>query len=962
MEAKSNVTFGSLVNNNNFLQPNNNKNTFFQQNTISGALDEWISLHINSKIINQCQKAFLENKIFTLEDLLYSKTCKDVESLPLPESVINTLKNEIMKNNKRKARGLYDQSNTSVSSSNSSNSDFWSDTSSPKRICLTPLSPISNISVSSHTPPYFHSLNKSDVSYDSSFCISSNSGGQDSLSVSQLEMQFKELHIEEVNLSEEQNYAFDLIKQGKNVFITGSGGVGKSLLVREAVTYLKTVKQKEVVVLAPTGIAALNINGKTLHSWAGIGVPRLYKDFGKVWGNDAKERIRRAEVVIIDEISMVSGELLDFFELSLTLVRQYEELKRAGTIDQHVRIDKSLLLSRWDPTNILSSLKPFDGMQIIFVGDFYQLPPVQKDLMKDQVTQRYLNKILEMEEENNNNNDQSDDDDDDEKAKIADELFGGRGYAFQSYCFEKSKIYFCELKTVFRQKDKLFVAILNRVRRGEKMTNEEQCIVDRIPKMLPDITVQGGHNIKATQLFCTNFEKDKLNNDELSKIPPRLPQEYCAVDKYVLDEKRVNKLREKYTNNISNAQYQNGLQKLKTILTDRSRNFTEKNKFRKKLLLKKSAQIMLLWNLNPEDGLVNGSRGVVIGFKRRDAHIAYLQGKVDALESHLQIILDHGGYDEVNNQKQSDDDDKDGSQRDRYNIDSNNLSNRNENQGGYIDIAEATSKLSLGGTGTSKIQNHTLEVYQDTKTMQIELMKARNNAMIALEKEFGNEMPMEKALKRINKYKQSIENLITFNGRENDNNANLPICRFKNRLNKPTVIEPQNIRYEVNHVGTVTRTQIPLALAWGITIHKSQGLTLDYVSVTLRKTFSDGQAYVALSRATGLDSLAISDGLPNYRIQVNPLVGRFYGLNTFNTEPNTCCTTGIPLWDAQKVVYFCKCKKPCKRAVIRANEQNQFNTKDDNLCKRLIKYNCGSNSSNCCDYEYIVNELDNLKL
>ena len=231
---------------------------------------------------------------------------------------------------------------------------------------------------------------------------------------------------------------------------------------------------------------------------------------------------------------------------------------------------------------------------------------------------------------------------------------------------------------------------------------------------------------------------------------------------------------------------------------------------------------MLLWNLNIEDGLVNGSRGVVIGFKRRDAHIAYLQGKVHALEMQLQIILDHGGYNELIHHQNSDNDDNNNNQREKYNSDGGNSSNRNGNRGGYIDIAEATSKMSLGGTEASKIKKDILKIDEEAKARQIELMKARNNAMIALEKEFGNEMPMEKALKRINKYKQSIENLKTFNCGESDNKANLPICRFKNRLNKPTVIEPQNIRYEVNHVGTVTRTQIPLALAWGITIHKSQ--------------------------------------------------------------------------------------------------------------------------------------------
>ena len=929
-------------------------NKFFQPTEISASLNEWISIHVELNMQNKTEQVLLQNNIVTLEDLVHKKTCQDIDNLPLTETVKDSLKNEIIHlTNKRKARNAHDPNNTSVSSSSDSSFFGGSDASSPKRMCLTPLSPISNISISSNnTPSYFQSVN------NNSFFNSRSSDGQDSLSVSQLENQFKELQIEELELSNEQRYAFDLIKQGENVFITGGGGVGKSVLVREAVTYLKTVKQKEVVVLAPTGIAALNVNGKTMHSWAGIGVPRFYKDFGKVWGKDAKERIRQAEVIVIDEVSMVSGELLDFFELSITLVRQYEELTRAGTIDKHVTIGKDLLLSRWDSTNILSTLKPFDGMQIILVGDFYQLPPVQKDLMKDQVTQTYLNKLLEMHDSGNTNGGSSskdgDDDDDEEeeveKAKLAEDLFGGRGYAFQSYCFGKSKLFFCELNTVFRQKDKKFVAILSRIRKGEKMTDEERKLVDRIPKMLPDITVQGGHNIKATKLFCTNFEKDKLNNDELSKIPPRLPHEYNSVDKYILDEKRVTKLCKKYSNDINNLQYKNSLQKLNKILKDRSKTFIEKNKFRRKVLLKKNAQIMLLWNLNTEDGLVNGSRGVVIGFINRDAHVADLQGRVDVLENYLQIC-GGGEYHEIvgvnggNNTTSIN------------NSNTNDESNNNTSCNKKFDIVEATSNISLVPETSKKIKDDILKINHESQTHQVNLLKERNHAFIQLEKIFGNEFPLEKALKRIHKYKQSIENLKVFNNDQSDNSSTLPICRFKNRLHKPTVIEPQVIEYEVKHVGTVRRTQIPLALAWGITIHKSQGLTLDYVTVKLKKTFTDGQAYVALSRATGLDSLAISDGLPNYRIQVNPLVGRFYGLNHYNTHPNTCRTDGIQLWNTLKVLHFCKCKRPCKREIIGVDKGGYTNNNNNDGPKRFIKYKCGSNTASYCDYELVVNEL-----
>ena len=63
--------------------------------------------------------------------------------------------------------------------------------------------------------------------------------------------------------------------------------------------------------------------------------------------------------------------------------------------------------------------------------------------------------------------------------------FPNRGYAFQSFCFERSNIYFCGLNTVFRQTDKDFIAILNRIRKGEAMTEAEKSIADRIPRFYP---------------------------------------------------------------------------------------------------------------------------------------------------------------------------------------------------------------------------------------------------------------------------------------------------------------------------------------------------------------------------------------------------------------------------------------------------------------------------------------------
>ena len=142
-----------------------------------------------------------------------------------------------------------------------------------------------------------------------------------------------------LELNADFNYALDLIeKTDKSLFITGKAGTGKSTLLR----LFKNTTRKKTVVLAPTGIAALNVKGQTIHSFFGF-PPKL---FGK---SDIKKRRNRRmykniEVLIIDEISMVRADLLD-------------------------NIDYFLRLNRENPM-------PFGGVQLVCFGDLFQLPPV----------------------------------------------------------------------------------------------------------------------------------------------------------------------------------------------------------------------------------------------------------------------------------------------------------------------------------------------------------------------------------------------------------------------------------------------------------------------------------------------------------------------------------------------------------------------------------------------------------
>lgn len=161
----------------------------------------------------------------------------------------------------------------------------------------------------------------------------------------------KEKNVASVFLSSEQQQVAHLVTtKGQSVFFTGSAGTGKSVLLREIIKLLRIKHVKEpdrVAVTASTGLAACNIGGVTLHSFAGFGLGKedVSECVKKIKRNGkAKQRWLRTKILIIDEISMVDAELFDKLE---AIAR---EVRRNG--------------------------RPFGGMQLVITGDFFQLPPV----------------------------------------------------------------------------------------------------------------------------------------------------------------------------------------------------------------------------------------------------------------------------------------------------------------------------------------------------------------------------------------------------------------------------------------------------------------------------------------------------------------------------------------------------------------------------------------------------------
>jgi ATP-dependent DNA helicase PIF1 len=350
-------------------------------------------------------------------------------------------------------------------------------------------------------------------------------------------------------LNEEQLEAYEALCDGDNIFLTGPGGTGKSYFIG-AVVKAFTMRDKRVAVTAMTGCAAVllsescNVRARTIHSWAGVGLGRetVQELTYKINRNGrAKKNWMTTDLLIIDEISMMTPTLL-------------EKLNEIG---------KKV---RRNPT------KPFGGIQLLFVGDFFQLPPV--------ITKQ--------------------------EAQAQPNVF-----AFQSDEWVECVPHTVELRQIIRQKDPIFQDLLTASRYGKLST--EHCEQLRARIGLP----WQRNKIKPTLLFSRRFEVDKINQANLAALKGE-------VHTYQPDI-------------VFNGEKPAGLGKDNPDMVAAVARMDTDSSYVSDLVLAEGAQVMLITNLDQDSHLVNGSRGVIVGFGEAPKFypkVQFLSGQVMEIKEH----------------------------------------------------------------------------------------------------------------------------------------------------------------------------------------------------------------------------------------------------------------------------------------------------------------------------------------
>ena len=252
-----------------------------------------------------------------------------------------------------------------------------------------------------------------------------------------------------VDINDRFRQALDMMEcTSRSTFITGRAGTGKSTLL----SYFHHTTEKKVAVLAPTGVAALNVKGQTIHSFFGFKPNITLERIRKVRFSDDKKNIyKKLDAIVIDEISMVRADLLD-------------------CVDKFLRLNGP----RGD--------RPFGGIQMIFFGDLYQLPPVTTGTEK--VVFRSLYKTP---------------------------------YFYSAKVFDSFEMEFIELEKVYRQHDEQFLSLLNSIRNNSIAEDGLELLNQRhMPQFEPP------PNDFYIYLTTTNKLAEQINASRLAKLKGKL--------------------------------------------------------------------------------------------------------------------------------------------------------------------------------------------------------------------------------------------------------------------------------------------------------------------------------------------------------------------------------------------------------------------------------------------------------
>lgn len=261
--------------------------------------------------------------------------------------------------------------------------------------------------------------------------------------------------------------AFDFVQYtGKHIFLTGKAGTGKTTFLHQ----LKRKSPKRMVIVAPTGVAAINAGGVTIHSFFqlpfGPFLPIENSASQNPGSNDGFQKFNREKIAIlksldllvIDEISMVRADLLDGID---SVLRRYKDRNQ-----------------------------PFGGVQLLMIGDLQQLAPVVKDdewsLLKGHYETVYF---------------------------------------FSSKALQKTDYISIELTHIFRQRDKIFIDLLNKVRDNKA---DEQTLTELNKRYLPDFFSNDGDGYIT--LTTHNYQSQELNGSKLARLSSKIHEFKATIE------------------------------------------------------------------------------------------------------------------------------------------------------------------------------------------------------------------------------------------------------------------------------------------------------------------------------------------------------------------------------------------------------------------------------------------------